>query len=201
MDRRTRVSKKILAAMHSPKEIGALLQQSLAPTLKALKMAPNSVGVVSQAQGDGTEVEVLLKHEDQTPLTTQEAQKLLQGVQYFLGEAEVTVGPFQPVSNGSILVAPVQSYPQFEDSDWSMVQNSAARQGLENGSILSVRDIGQEVEPGLFKLNKFVDGADYFDPETEQFIWTIGKDQDGEIYAAYDGRFWNDPEYETLFAR
>jgi hypothetical protein len=96
--------------------------------------------------------------------------------------------------------------PHYEKPDYSRLRNPELRKRLVSGEVLDVRQMGVEEEPGVFRLNNFVDGHDYADSETEAWIWSIGRHKNtGEIFAAYDGRYYNpndeDFEYETLFVR
>jgi hypothetical protein len=65
-----------------------------------------------------------------------------------------------------------------------------------------VREIGEHIAPGLFKLNKFEEDADYRDKLTDRPVWSIGKSKKtGEIFAALDVRFYENSYYECLWLR
>jgi hypothetical protein len=74
------------------------------------------------------------------------------------------------------------------------------KNALISGTVIDVRQVGVEIKPGVFKLTHYVPSTQYVDPEEEQFIFSIGKDKEtGEIFAAYDTRFYGDDDYETLY--
>jgi len=82
------------------------------------------------------------------------------------------------------------------------MHNLRMQEMLRSGEALDVRKIGVEVEPGFFKLTTFVDGKDYCDARSEQWIWSIGLLREtGEIYAATDAVLYQNPRYETLWLR
>lgn len=55
---------------------------------------------------------------------------------------------------------------------------------------------------GTFRLDRFVDDSDYCVGSTEQWIWSIGRRlTDGEIFAAIDTRFYQNPEFHCLWLR
>jgi len=96
--------------------------------------------------------------------------------------------------------------PKFDKPSYDHVKNNELRKRLLSGEVLDVRELGVEEEPGVFRLNQFVDGHDYADSKTEQWIWSIGRHKNtGEIFAAYDGRYYDpndeDFDYETLWMR
>lgn len=73
---------------------------------------------------------------------------------------------------------------------------------LERGEALDVVKEGVEIAPGLYKLTRFVDGADYCDAQKEYWIWSIGQHYETkEIFAATDGRFYLNNQYRCLFLR
>jgi hypothetical protein len=74
---------------------------------------------------------------------------------------------------------------------------------IRSGEAVNVRDIGCEIEPGLFKLTNFDDvSLDYCDADNEAWIWSIGENRKTkEILAATDARFYENPEYECLWLR
>jgi hypothetical protein len=81
------------------------------------------------------------------------------------------------------------------------MQNLTMAEKLRNLSAIDVRVEGQEVGDGVFQLPRFVQGADYCDSKTERWIWSIGKDFKGRVFAAVDTRYYGDPNYDCLFLR
>ncbi len=82
------------------------------------------------------------------------------------------------------------------------MNNVAMAEMLRQGAALSVLSEGKEVQPGLYRLDRFVEDKDYCDPQRELWIWSVGKSVfDGKIYAATDARFYEDPNWECLFLR
>jgi len=88
---------------------------------------------------------------------------------------------------------------------WKMMHNKLIefmKKKIEASNAVDVSVIGRQVEPGLYYLGKFIDGGyDYFDTKTGEFIYSIGIDQEGNIWAANDSRFYMSPDYECLWLR
>ncbi len=89
------------------------------------------------------------------------------------------------------------------------MKNQAMKRKLESGEALDVETL-LALDPippggiyrGAFRLDRFVEGADYFVGSTEQWIWSIGRRMsDGAIFAALDSRFYQNPEFHCLFLR
>ena len=82
------------------------------------------------------------------------------------------------------------------------MRNKSMEQKLAQLDALDVREIGIEVEPGVFELKRFTEDIDYCDAQNEQWIWSIGKRKsDSKIFASVDTRFYGDPGYECLWLR
>lgn len=86
------------------------------------------------------------------------------------------------------------------------MMNLSMKKCLETGEALNLRKIGKEVSPGTFELapGTFREGADYADPETERWAWSIGKRKsDGVVFASTDATciYYQNPEYECLWLR
>jgi len=80
--------------------------------------------------------------------------------------------------------------------------NKRMEEALLKGDCIDVRTIGTRMADGSFLLERFVDGKDYADAETERWIFSIGRSEaDGKIYAAFDFRFYECPGWECLFLR
>lgn len=130
-------------------------------------------------------------------------QKGIQAVYYYLGELGLNPGkPFKDTDYSQVTSFVIEwnqdngSYPELAKT------NPIMRKELENGAAVDVRVIGFEIEPGVFKLNHYIDGIDYADSESGKWINSIGKDKEtGEILAAIDGRFRNNDEYENIWLR
>ena len=89
------------------------------------------------------------------------------------------------------------------------MRNQAMRRKLESGEALDVEKLLAVAAPeagdiyrGTFHLDRFVDDADYCVASTEQWIWSIGRRlSDGEIFAALDSRFYQNPDFHCLWLR
>jgi hypothetical protein len=90
------------------------------------------------------------------------------------------------------------------------MHNLAMARKLDKGEALDVEkhlappdpaDVGPAFV-GVYRLERFVDDVDYCVGSTERWIWSIGKRlTDGAIFAAVDGRFYQNPAFECLFLR
>lgn len=89
------------------------------------------------------------------------------------------------------------------------MRNQAMKRKRESGDALDVESMIELAAPepgslyaGTFRLDRFVEGADYFVGSTEQWIWSIGRRlRDGAIFAAIDSRFAGNPEFHCLWLR
>jgi hypothetical protein len=61
---------------------------------------------------------------------------------------------------------------------------------------------GTEEKPLVFELSDFDDDTDYAHVPTETWMWSVGKNlETGQILAATDGRFYQNPAYTCLWLR
>lgn len=82
------------------------------------------------------------------------------------------------------------------------MKNLRMREKLDLGECIDVNKIGHSIGDGLFVLNSYQDGVDYCDAANEAWIWCIGKNIiTGEILAAIDTRFYQNPHYNCLWLR
>lgn len=85
---------------------------------------------------------------------------------------------------------------------WKHVRNKRMAVKLTRGEALSVLEIGEALGDGHYKLNRFVEEMDYYDPEAEAHIWSIGRNKaTGEIIASVTGEFYLNKEYDCLWLR
>ena len=57
-------------------------------------------------------------------------------------------------------------------------------------------------DDGSYLLQKYVDGVDYCDRETEEWIWSIGRSAaDGRVLAGTDSRYYLNPNFDCLWLR
>lgn len=90
------------------------------------------------------------------------------------------------------------------------MKNQAMQRKLSAGRAIDVETILAPPQPtdvgpafvGVFRLREFHDDVDYCVGSTEQWIWSIGRrHSDGAIFAALDGRFYQNPAFECLWLR
>jgi hypothetical protein len=80
--------------------------------------------------------------------------------------------------------------------------NAAMERRVNDGTLVNVRAVGKEIEPGVYELRGYVEDMDYADLETEAWIWSIGRSKsDGKIFAAIDTRFYLNDGFECLWLR
>ena len=81
------------------------------------------------------------------------------------------------------------------------LQNRAMAVRLTKGECCDLS--GCETNPdGDYILPDFIDGKDYCNAKTEQWIWSIGRHlRTGEILASHTGKFYRNSEYECLWLR
>lgn len=93
------------------------------------------------------------------------------------------------------------------------MRNQAMARKLSNEDAIDIEKItvhGTEKDAadpqlaGAFKIDplQFVDDRDYCVSSSEEWIWSIGRRRsDGAVFAALDGRFYQNPEFECLWLR
>ncbi|MGV3588599.1 MAG: hypothetical protein ACO1OF_16455 [Adhaeribacter sp.] len=92
------------------------------------------------------------------------------------------------------------------------MQNKRMQQKIAMGHAIDVSDCPLASDgdpnhplsplPASYILPEFKEGMDYCDSQKEVWIWSIGKHlETGQILAATDGRFYENPEYKCLFLR
>ena len=91
---------------------------------------------------------------------------------------------------------------QYDKTGYGRVKNPELKRRLERGEVLDVRELGLEIEKGVFKLTNFVPDHDYADSKTGEWIGSIAREKTtGDIYASFDTRFYSDEDYEMLWMR
>jgi len=84
------------------------------------------------------------------------------------------------------------------------MKNLAMMEKLKTGEAIDVGIIGEPYAnfPGVWRLENYLDNVDYCDSESEQWIWSIGRHKiTGEIFAAVDARFTDNPMFDCLWLR
>lgn len=82
------------------------------------------------------------------------------------------------------------------------MQNLAMQRKLAARECIDIRAIGVEIAPGVFELRDFIEDVDYCDAVNERWVWSIGRHKiDGKIFAAFDARFYMNPDYTCLWLR
>jgi hypothetical protein len=159
------------------------------------------------ATKDSAELEVSLGKYDWPSYPDGTEEKRLAAVKYFITSMEMKIDKITKSSHPSTpndLILHVSGLQRYETPSYSQVQknNPYMYQALATGRMIDVRQIGVEINPKLFRLNKFIPDVEYVDSENGQYIWSIGRDKaTGEIFAAFDQRFYGNPDYECVFLR
>ncbi len=79
--------------------------------------------------------------------------------------------------------------------------NLRMREKIANGEAIDLSK-NQQTPEGYYILDDFEDGSDYCNLETESWIWSIGRHLvTGQILAAHNTVFYQNPDYECLFLR
>ena len=80
--------------------------------------------------------------------------------------------------------------------------NQRMQEKLEKREAIDVRAIGEELRPGFFRLNSYIDDVDYCDAANEAWIWSIGQNlSNGEIHASTSAGLYQNPDYRCLWVR
>lgn len=81
------------------------------------------------------------------------------------------------------------------------MQNLKMLEKLEKYDAVDV-SIFPKNQDGDYILPEYVDGVDYCDADTEQWIWSIGvHNGTGQILASTTGKFYQNPEYKCVWLR
>ena len=91
----------------------------------------------------------------------------------------------------------------------AIMKNRAMTRKLDTGGAIDVETILELAAPdagdlyrGTFRIDRFDAGADYCVGSTGQWVWSIGRRlSDGEIFAALDSRFYQNPDFKCLWLR
>lgn len=181
---------------HFIHELNQFLNKNVTKDTQGLEYAVLGSSQESGIHPDQAVIQVYTGKEDSPGYNP---EKLISGTKYFLGEHGLKIlKAYQDHDVWETLVSglPIYNRPQ----SYQGIKNTWMKNHLLYGDIIDVRQVGVETEPGVFKLNSFIPGIQYVDPEEEKFIFSIGKDKEsGEIFAAYDTRFYGDDDYETLY--
>lgn len=93
-------------------------------------------------------------------------------------------------------------------AEYSGMRNLRMAEKLTAGEALDVRVVGTDASArgpafvGVFELAEYVDDIDYCDAQEERWIWSIGRERaTGEVYAALDARFYQNPAFDCLWLR
>jgi hypothetical protein len=98
---------------------------------------------------------------------------------------------------GAILFAGGRRYQRAD-----LMKNRAMQRKLDAGEAFDVRRVGEEIDPGVFRLVDFILDVDYCDAQNEAWIVSIGEQlRSGEIHAATDNRFYHNPDYKCVWLR
>lgn len=82
------------------------------------------------------------------------------------------------------------------------MKNLRMREKLDLGECVDVNKIGRSIGVGLYVLDSYEEGKDYCDAANDCWIWSIGKSvATGQIMAAIDTRYYQNPLYECLWLR
>lgn len=132
---------------------------------------------------------------------TQEESVIFKAAKYFIESQGLKVDQVFWNKPESEVKFHVHSLNRFEIPEhYSRMKNLWMKDALEKGQIIDVRQVGVELGDGVFKINEFIPSTTYVDSQNEEFLFSIGRDREtGEIFGAYDTRFYNDPDYETLY--
>lgn len=148
-------------------------------------------------------------------LPKEKINKSISAIKYFLGELGI---PYEKENfkkeedDYEYITIKLGNIPKYNSPKYSKLDlnNPTLKKSIKSGESVDVRQIGYEVEPGVFKLDAkyahIYDGnhgsLDFVDGKNGKFIWSIGKDNSsGEYFAAYDGRFHSSPDYELVWLR
>ena len=78
--------------------------------------------------------------------------------------------------------------------------NQAMKRSIESGECIDLSKCKKE--GNCYIIENFIDGMDYCDAETEQWIWSIGKRRsDGVILASTSSKFYGAVGYECIWLR
>lgn len=81
------------------------------------------------------------------------------------------------------------------------MKNRRMQEKLDKNECIDVSQFINNQE-GAYLLTDFKEGVDYCNAKTEQWIWSIGRENStGLIYAAHDNRFYQHEDYTCIWLR
>ena len=82
------------------------------------------------------------------------------------------------------------------------MQNLAMKELLAKADCIDLAQLGQEQSDGTFLLEQSFPNFEYIHSTSERWVISIGRRlSDGKILAAFDSRFYQDPNYECVWLR
>jgi hypothetical protein len=127
-------------------------------------------------------------------------QALISGLRWLLGEAKVKVLNQKRDLQGNEAFKLTGISQLRQPDEHKNVQNTWMKQALDNGTAVDVRQVGVEIEPGVFQIDEVIPGVTYVDSKTEKHIVSIGQDKEtGVIYASIGDEYYHNPDYECLY--
>ncbi len=190
------------------------INQTLEPHLVKSGFQKNIVEILKD-HTDNLVINVFVKD-----LDDKQRAKLIGMVDYFLKDLNVHHLEWKPSYDGWALEAGLTHYDKYEADDFdeqlertmhntnkdpetAKLELEFYLRQIEDGRLINIRDIGTEISPGLFKLNRFIDDVNFVDLDTLKHIVSTCKDMaTGDMFAACDGRFHTDrlePDFETIY--
>ena len=86
--------------------------------------------------------------------------------------------------------------------DFTKVKNQAMKRKLLSGEAIDISEAKRTVDGQYILDGGFIEGKDYCDARTEEWIWSIGKHiESGHIYASKSTKFYQHPGFECLWLR
>jgi hypothetical protein len=125
--------------------------------------------------------------------------KIIAATKYFLQDLGVSIG--KPIDVDEGVEIPIISYPRYQQNpgQWDNI-NPAAKMYLNKGKAIDVSDLGFEVHPGIWKLNKFIPNVDYFDSKNDKWIVRIVKDLNhDDILATTSDKLPKNSDFNTEY--
>lgn len=81
------------------------------------------------------------------------------------------------------------------------MRNLRMKEKLERKDCIDVSQCARTPE-GDYILREYIDDVDYCDAQTEDWIWSIGKNQkNGVILASTSAKFYQNPDWTCLWLR
>ncbi|GJQ43986.1 MAG: hypothetical protein JETCAE03_34840 [Ignavibacteriaceae bacterium] len=81
------------------------------------------------------------------------------------------------------------------------MRNLRMQEKINSGECIDLSEC-QKTPEGYYIVKNFIDGIDYCNAQTEEWIWSIGiNNETNEIHASHSANLYENPKYKCIWLR